>query len=215
MPEAGAHPTNLPVVFNFGEHTVRTVEKDGEVWFVAIDVCQVLDIVNTRQAAGRLDDDERDCVCITDAIGRERDTIIVNESGLYGLILSSRKPEARAFKRWVTHDVLPAIRRSGSYGTVPREPARIDPRALLLSGQSTRTVEMSPKLTEAIDQRAWTLTREAYELIREHLRRRAAFHAEGGQPRILNERIAMQAIREGDLGDALARVYADELRYLL
>lgn len=107
--------SNLPVVFNFGSHSVRTIEQDGEVWFVAADVCHVLEIANPRNASARLDDDEKDAVQITDAIGRQQETTIINESGLYSLILNSRKPEARTFKRWVTHEVLPAIRKTGGY----------------------------------------------------------------------------------------------------
>ncbi|WP_287497984.1 Bro-N domain-containing protein [Pandoraea sp. CB10b_02] len=111
--------SNLPVVFNFGSQSVRTIEQDGEVWFVATDVCHVLDIANPRNASARLDDDEKDAVQITDAIGRQQETTIINESGLYSLILNSRKPEARAFKRWVTHEVLPAIRKTGGYQGAP------------------------------------------------------------------------------------------------
>lgn len=107
--------SNLPVAFNFGNQSLRTIDKDGEVWFVAKDVCQVLDITNHNHAVGRLDDDERDGVALNDPMGRPQELTIINESGLYSLVLSSRKAEAKTFKRWVTHDVLPAIRKTGSY----------------------------------------------------------------------------------------------------
>lgn len=110
--------SNLPVVFNFGSHSVRTIEQDGEVWFVAADVCHVLGHTNPRQAVARLDDDERNTVTIDDGIraGAGNPNVnIINESGLYSMILTSRKEEARAFKRWVTHEVLPAIRKTGGY----------------------------------------------------------------------------------------------------
>ena len=90
---------------------VRVVIKDGEAWFVAVDVCKALEIQNTTQAVAKLDDDERAMF----NIGRQGETNIVNEYGLYNLILGSRKPEAKQFKRWITHDVLPSIRKHGKY----------------------------------------------------------------------------------------------------
>jgi prophage antirepressor-like protein len=91
--------------------TIRTVIRDGEPWFVAADVCRALDVQNITQAVHRLDSDERAMF----NIGRQGKANAVNEFGLYNLTLQSRKPEARAFKRWVTHEVLPAIRRTGGY----------------------------------------------------------------------------------------------------
>lgn len=100
---------------------VRTVMVDGEPWFVARDVCAALGIGNPRQAVSHLDDDEvrQVPVTTTDGSGRTLPTNVINEPGLYSLILRSRKPEARAFKRWITHEVLPAIRRTGRYEAAP------------------------------------------------------------------------------------------------
>lgn len=98
----------------FGE--IRTTEKDGEVWFIAADVCRALEISNNRDAISRLDEDEKGVV-LTDTLGGTQEMIAVNEPGLYGLVLGSRKKEAREFKRWVKHDVLPAIRKHGAYMT--------------------------------------------------------------------------------------------------
>ncbi|MCB0302860.1 MAG: Bro-N domain-containing protein [Calditrichaeota bacterium] len=97
--------------FDFRQTAVRTFLQEGEVWFVAKDVCDVLDISNPTVAVSRLEDDERSKF----NLGRQGEALIVNEPGLYSLILTSRKPEAKAFKRWVTHEVLPAIRQTGSY----------------------------------------------------------------------------------------------------
>lgn len=95
--------------------TVRAVRgEDGEPMFVAKDVCAALEVKNSRDALARLDDDEKGVV-LTDTPGGEQQMQAVNEAGLYVLVLSSRKPEARAFKRWVTHEVLPALRRDGGY----------------------------------------------------------------------------------------------------
>ena len=94
----------------FGE--IRVVEKEGQPWFVAKDVCDILEIQNTTDATKRLDADE---VTRFNLGGLTGETNLVNEYGLYSLILGSRKPEAKKFKRWVTHEVLPSIRKNGGY----------------------------------------------------------------------------------------------------
>ncbi|AYY16974.1 phage antirepressor protein [Acinetobacter baumannii] len=100
-------------VFNFNQNEVRTIVKeDGEIWFVLSDVCNVLEIGNPSDAARRLDNDE---VTLDNIEGNHRPTNLVNESGLYSLVLTSRKPEAKQFKKWVTSDVLPSIRKNGGY----------------------------------------------------------------------------------------------------
>ena len=98
----------------FGE--VRTVMRDGEPWFVAADVCRSLEIGNPAMAMGRLEEDEKGISSI-DTLGGKQNLTIVNEAGLYALVLGSRKPEAKAFKRWITHEVIPAIRKHGAYAT--------------------------------------------------------------------------------------------------
>lgn len=100
--------------FMYGHQEMRTMNIDGEPWFVAKDVCEVLEIANSRDAIGRLDDDEKGVV-LTDTLGGKQNVATVNEYGLYSLILGSRKPEAKQFKRWITHEVIPTIRRTGSY----------------------------------------------------------------------------------------------------
>lgn len=92
---------------------VRTLNLNGEPWFVAVDVCSVLDLSNPTIAVSRLDEDER----AKFNLGRQGDATIVNEPGLYTLVLGSRKPDAKAFKRWITHEVIPAIRKHGVYIT--------------------------------------------------------------------------------------------------
>lgn len=92
---------------------------NGQTWFVAKDVCKVLGISNHKDAVSRLDDDERWGVGITDPLGGTQRMSAVSESGLYHLVFQSRKPEARRFRRWVTMEVLPEIRRTGSFNMVP------------------------------------------------------------------------------------------------
>lgn len=95
---------------------VRSILIDGEPWFVAADVCKALELEKTNRALSRLDDDEKGAHSVSTPGGRQRMSII-SESGLYSLILGSRKPEARAFKRWITHEVIPSIRKHGAYMT--------------------------------------------------------------------------------------------------
>lgn len=100
---------------------VRTTVIDGEPWFVAADVCRALDLGNPTRALDRLDNDERTLISIKGA-SNGKPVNGVNEPGLYSLVLGSRKPEAKAFKRWITHEVIPAIRKTGGY-QVPQSPA--------------------------------------------------------------------------------------------
>lgn len=104
-------------LFRYADRDVRVLVIEGEPWFVLRDVCHVLDIAQPVRVAEALDEDEVTTTHVTDTLGREQSTYIVSESGLYSLILRSRKPEAKAFKRWITHDVLPAIRKTDSYGS--------------------------------------------------------------------------------------------------
>jgi prophage antirepressor-like protein len=102
------------LAFTFSTQTLRVLMIDGEPWFVASDVCDALSIAQTASAMRQLDDDEKG-VHSTHTPGGEQKVTIINESGLYSLILTSRKPEAKKFKKWVTSEVLPAIRKTGRY----------------------------------------------------------------------------------------------------
>ena len=102
--------------FDFEGAALRTLTaENGEPWFVAKDVCDVLELSNVGQALARLDDDEKSSITLNDGTPGNPNKAIVSESGLYALVLASRKPEAHEFKRWVTHEVLPQIRRTGGY----------------------------------------------------------------------------------------------------
>lgn len=96
--------------------SIRIVVRGGEPWFIAKDVCDALSISNSRDAMAKLDTDEKG-VALTDTPGGEQQVSIVNEPGFYRLVMKSRKPEAKAFQRWVTHEVLPSIRKFGVYAT--------------------------------------------------------------------------------------------------
>ena len=102
------------IVKVFNDRPVRIIDQDSELWFVAKDVCKVLEIKLQANSTRYLDDDERG-VCLINTPSGEQEMTIINEPGLYSLILRSRKAEAKAFKRWITHDVLPSIRKTGAY----------------------------------------------------------------------------------------------------
>lgn len=118
-----------PFLFE-GEHMVRTVERDDEMWFVAADVCLILGLKNVTDAISKLDDDEK-ALATTEGFGRGQGANIISEAGVYRLVFTSRKPVAERFKRWLAHDVIPSIRKTGSYGTqqdvIPPTPAEHRP----------------------------------------------------------------------------------------
>lgn len=113
---------NNVTIFNFRSHNVRTILKDGEPWFIAKDVCDVLEIANSRDAVSRIPDKDKMTVGLTDSHsgqrGGARSLTIISEAGLYRLVLRSDKPAAEPFIDWVTSEVLPTIRKTGSYGNI-------------------------------------------------------------------------------------------------
>lgn len=118
--------------------TVRAMMRDGEPWFVASDVCTALDIGNVSMALSRLDDDEKGISPI-DTPGGSQAMAVINESGLYSLILGSRKPEAKQFKKWVTSEVLPSIRKTGGYQQpIPVELSRMEILRLAMDAEEAK-----------------------------------------------------------------------------
>lgn len=128
--------SDLMIFDNVKFGVIRATERDGDPWFVAADVCRALDISNTSVALERLDEDER----YKFNLGRQGEGWCVSEPGLYSLILGSRKKEAKAFKRWITHDVIPSVRRNGGYihGQEQMKPEELMARALIVA---QRTIE--------------------------------------------------------------------------
>ena len=133
------------IPFEFESHALRVnLNAAGQPWFVAADVCAALDLPETHKAIARLDDDEKGRNSIPTPGGLQ-EMSVVNESGLYNLVLGSRKPEAKRFKRWITHEVLPSIRKTGAYASpmsVTALPAPTQDRvtALLLIGEAVARV---------------------------------------------------------------------------
>ena len=110
---------HLQRVFEYNGNQVRTVVKDGEPWFVAKDVCEVLEIGNYRNAVARLSDKMKG-VHTVDSHGGPQETLVVNEAGIYKLTFTSRKPEAERFTDWLAEAVLPSIRQTGTYSLIPK-----------------------------------------------------------------------------------------------
>lgn len=139
--------TNQITRFDFHGATVRVItDEHGEPWFIAKDVCAVLEIGNPSQALTNLDDDEKG-ITTTDTLGGPQKTVTVSESGFYRLVLRSRKPVAKEFQRWVTHEVLPQIRRTGGYIPV----SDTDDEKLILAkavGIFQRTVREKDRIIE-------------------------------------------------------------------
>ena len=140
--------------FNFGTHTVRVITRDNQPWFVATDVCDALGYSNTSKAIGdHLDDDER----YNQSLERGGSLLLISESGLYALVLRSRKPEARKFAKWVTSEVLPSIRKTGSYGQTTYDPDQI---ALAHRAAVIATAEVYQSVFDAVMQgQDWQLNR--------------------------------------------------------
>lgn len=132
--------------FKFNGIQVRIIEKDGEPWFVLKDVCEVLDIGHVATVKQRLHDDVVSNYPITDALGRMQDTTIINEDGLYDVILESRKSEARAFRKWITSEVLPSIRKTGAYSVTPKLPQNYKEALIALIEEVDRREKVEEQL---------------------------------------------------------------------
>jgi len=148
---------STPLVFTFPETAqhVRSVMIDAEPWWLARDVADVLELGNMHSSLALLDEDEKG-VHSVETPGGTQNLVIVNEPGLYSLILRSRKPQAKTFKRWITHEVIPSIRRTGSYSLTPAVPALPDmatPQgrvavARMLLESTEREVELTSRVAE-------------------------------------------------------------------
>lgn len=146
--------TGTIVPFQYGDAAVRTVLIDGEPWFVLVDLCAVLGISEVSIVRRRLDDALCQTHPIADKLGRRQTATIVNEPGMYEVVIRSDKPEAVKFRRWITSEVLPAIRKTGGYSTAAATPALTGPELLahavleaqqMLAQKDERIAELEPK----------------------------------------------------------------------
>ena len=152
-------------VWNYESSEVRTVQVNGEPWFVLADVCKVLEISNSRNISSRLEPDEKG-VTLVDTLGGTQQMTIINESGLYTVILRSDKPQAKPFRKWVTSEVLPSIRKHGAYMTPETiKKVMLTPDFIIsLAGELKNEQEKNKKLTlelESKDEEISTLKPKA------------------------------------------------------
>lgn len=129
-------------LFEYQKKQVRTVLVKKRVWFVAKDVCDVLGLGNVSQALSSLDDDEKNTIILNEGIRGNPTISIISESGMYSLVLSSRKPEAKAFKKWITSEVLPQIRETGRY--VPKHQG-------VLPGEAHTQIEVQKDMSRSVN----------------------------------------------------------------
>ncbi|WP_371498326.1 BRO family protein [Kitasatospora sp. NBC_00374] len=176
--------------FDFQGQAVRVVTVDGTQWWIARDVCAVLEIVNPTRALDALDDDEKGLHSMKTP-GGDQQVSVINEPGLYSLVLRSRKPQARAFKRWITHEVIPAIRRTGRYAVDEDPMPSVSPETM----QFFRLVAHAA--AEAFTAEARAAARRAESTVT------AAVEANGRAIEGLDERIARLVEAVGVQGRAL------------
>lgn len=205
-------------VFAFDSHDVRVVMIDGEPWWVAGDVAKALGYGRTQEAIRRLDDDERRGCRIDTPFGGPQETVIVSEPGLYSLVLRAKTPDAKRFKRWVTHEVLPAIRKAGSFSMRHAQDSFEIPstyaEALRLAAEQAealerlevRVAEVEPKAEQwdvlAGAEGDYSLKEAAEKLCRDH-------GIKTGQKRL------MEAIRRWEMVDRNDRPYSKHLPHLV
>lgn len=160
-------------VWNYEGAEVRTVQIDGEPWFVLTDVCRELEISNSRMVADRLENDELMSVKLTSG-GQRREMTIVNESGLYTVILRSDKPQAKPFRKWVTSVVLPSIRKTGSYSVQqPNAFENLSPQLQVLIQMETRQKQIEARQAEQATGEGYGGIRLVYEEIYRSIESRA------------------------------------------
>ena len=141
-------------VFSFESNSVRALERDGQAWFVAKDAAKTLGYKNPRDAISKHVDEEDKEVAKCDTLGGKQDIAIINESGLYSLVLSSKLPSAKKFKRWVTSEVLPALRKTGQYQVKELSGQELMAKALIeaqsvLAAKDKQIEAMKPKVVFA------------------------------------------------------------------
>lgn len=139
--------SNLPIqLFNYDNNEVRSLKKDdGSIWFVNVDVCNILELKNPSQAISKLKDNQKDTLILNDTVGRKNELSIVSETGLYKLVLKSRKKEAEMFQDWICEKVLPEIRQTGSYNQDQQKTMSLEELALL---QAQNVVNLRKDLNE-------------------------------------------------------------------
>lgn len=214
-----SHAKFTPVAFNFSPaFSVRVVTRDGEPWFVAKDVADALDYTWSGSRISHVPDEWRGVTSVVTPSGTQ-EMAVLSEPGLYFFLGRSDKPKALPFQKWFASEVLPSIRKTGSYTAQPALPpvrADFDLRAVMMEGNSTPTVPLPAAVQSAINRKAWAMAHDAYELSREHLARRVAYICEVGyHERRLHQKTALAVIAETTLDMALAPQHYNALAAVL
>lgn len=155
----------MKTIFNYQKQEVRTTTDENEqTWFAGIDVCNILGYASARQTIAKLEDDEKKLEYVQHTSGQSRKTWSINEFGLYSLVLTSSKPEAKTFKRWITHDVLPSIRKAGKYTTAEEQKYEADLQKLVsdievLKQKKEDAQKLTNKLRKDIEDKTTELVR--------------------------------------------------------
>lgn len=162
--------------WNYEGAEVRTVQIDGEPWFVLADICRELEISHVKDTATRIDEDDLGQTEVIDRMGRSQKVWIINESGLYTVILRSDKPQAKPFRKWVTSVVLPSIRKTGSYSVQqPNNFENLSPQLQVLIQMETRQKQIEARQAEqatalaGLEQKVIALDKTAWRKDSEHL----------------------------------------------
>jgi anti-repressor protein len=195
--------------FHFRGAKVRTFTRNGDPWWVAADVATVLEIGRTHDAVRSLDDDERGTETIR-TLGGDQTITVINEPGLYSLILRSRKPEAKAFKRWITHEVIPSIRKTGSYSVA--EVSRKDLALMVIQAEEEREALAARVRELEPAAQAWDVLASAegdYSL------RDAAFILNRDRGISTGQNRLLRSIRELDMVDRNGVPYAKHASHLV
>lgn len=174
----------LQNVYKFQATEVRVVMNNGEPWFVARDVCEVLGHSDTSTAIRRLDEDEK-LIQTMFVSGQNREVWLVNEPGLYSLILTSRKAEAKAFKRWITHEVIPAIRKTGVYAAEQGKVVPLSERQALI-----QSLKLTAELAEEMDEVKNITQTHSQKLIELEQKVDEQITIDHGQQRVLQKAVA-------------------------
>ncbi|MEG3929468.1 BRO family protein [Microcoleus sp. T3_D1] len=140
-------------VFEFETLAIRIATLDGEPWFVAKDLCDVLDVANPSQALSRLEEDEKNTIILNEGNRGNPSISVISESGMYALVLSSRKPAAKSFRKWVTAEVLPAIRKTGTYSVPVATPAPVPQSSLDVLAQSLQALTQVAQSMAEVERR--------------------------------------------------------------
>lgn len=199
------------IPFSFENNTVRTVAINGEIWFVSRDILNALGYSENYMTTRAINPipEEWKGIHRMNTPGGKQDVSIISEQGLYFLLGRSDKQKAIPFQKWLAGEVLPSIRKTGSYSVEPT----INVRELLAGDPKTPSVPLSAELVEAIDKKAWEMTIEAHRLSRIFLMRQVSKHEAGpDDDRWINEKDALKRIQTTTIGNALTNKFWFNIR---